>query len=1004
MLELLFQGFVEWLYGLVLECWEYFASVLFDLMSLDFAYLREHIPIIDTIRQIMLGVGWALLIGNLVFQATRGMAAGLGFDAEDPKLLFTRTFAFSFLLVASPQICELGLNMTSSVIELLQMPDAVDITFADEASFAGMAGAWLLVVICGIIVMFQTFKLIMEMAERYFILAVLTITSPLAFGMGGSRNTSDIFTGWCRMFGSMCLLMATNVMFVKMLLSVLSYYPSGLDVLPWMVLVVTIVKVAKKADSILARIGLNPAMTGDPLGRSFPGAMTMMVVRSMVSNAAHTLGRNGNQPRSGSGNSKPNAPTGPRSGGAGSASNVNAPSHANGYHHSTSAQQNSANPAFNQESISAQTVAAQTDTVQSAAEKMAGASPQAAPAGAGKQPNSTRKTAVPPGTRRAPGHVAAPKDHAAPTAGKTAPGAPYHPAGASQSVMGSAAAQNTQQEQTVHSQSESHPRSSASVQNHAGAVSFGAAGKTAGQNPPRSTNQPTGLAGKSYHSSNAQGQTVQAESAQQRSTFVQSPDTQRGAPNTAVPNAMPNNPVSPSTAPRSSAQPVGNAGIPNHPNGGQVRNAQAESVQQRSSFVQPSDAQRGTSGMAAAPNATPNKPTSPSATPRSTAQPVGSAGIPNHPNGGQVRNAQAESVQQRSTFVQPPNTAGTQPKTEHPASPASPRSGMAGNPTVPHSNTPPTPAQNSVAGKQPAFHQAASSRPTQTHDTAGTGTRPQQSGGSQNTPVPGTAGTQRTSIGGRYTQPVQQTTRVFANGTTQITQQNHISAQQTGGSAQPSSGTRMDGHSTNREHLAPTTPVSPAAPSSNREAGTSPRSTARPDAARPAEQRASQRPIPAQSGSAEKPTPQTVTPTSPASSERQSRKPAAPTAMGSMTTPTPVSQESNRPQRSPAAESSAKRPVPQEHKVGTPPEPQKKEQTLYHRPGTTGTAPTAVGLNTEAASAAQKPAAEKAAKKPFVPLTGRTPESIPSHLDLHETSQKTTKRPQENNAEVKPDE
>ena len=331
MLELLFQGFIEWIYGLILECWEYFASVLFDLMSLDFAYLREHIPIIDTIRQIMLGVGWALLIGNLVFQATRGMAAGLGFDAEDPKLLFTRTFAFSFLLVASPQICELGLNMTSTVIELLQMPDAVDITFADEASFGGLTGSWLLVVICGIIVMFQTFKLIMEMAERYFILAVLTITSPLAFGMGGSRNTSDIFNGWCRMFGSMCLLMATNVMFVKMLLSVLSYYPSGLDVLPWMVLVVTIVKVAKKADSILARIGLNPAMTGDPLGRGFPGAMTMMVVRSMVSNAAHTIGRNGNQPRSGSGNSKPNAPTGPRTGGAGSTSNVNAPSYANGY-------------------------------------------------------------------------------------------------------------------------------------------------------------------------------------------------------------------------------------------------------------------------------------------------------------------------------------------------------------------------------------------------------------------------------------------------------------------------------------------------------------------------------------------------------------------------------------------------------------------------------------------------------------------------------------------------
>lgn len=925
MLELLFQGFIEWIYGLILECWEYFASVLFDLMSLDFAYLREHIPIIDTIRQIMLGVGWALLIGNLVFQATRGMAAGLGFDAEDPKLLFTRTFAFSFLLVASPQICELGLNMTSTVIELLQMPDAVDITFADEASFGGLTGSWLLVVICGIIVMFQTFKLIMEMAERYFILAVLTITSPLAFGMGGSRNTSDIFTGWCRMFGSMCLLMATNVMFVKMLLSVLSYYPSGLDVLPWVVLVVTIVKVAKKADSILARIGLNPAMTGDPLGRGFPGAMTMMVVRSMVSNAAHTLGRNGNQPRSGSGNSKPNAPTGPRSGGAGSASNVNAPSHANGYHHSTSAQQNSANPAFNQESISAQTVAAQTDTVQSATEKMAGAFPQAAPAGTGKQPNSTRKTAVPPGTRRAPGHVAAPENKAASTAAKASPGAPYHPAGTSQPVMGGAGTQNTQQEQTVHSQSESHPRSSAAVQNHAGAVLFDAAGKAAGQNPPRSANQPTGSAGKSYHSTNAQGQTVQAEPAQQRSTFVQPPDTQRGAPNAAAPNAVPNNPASLSATPRNPAQPVSSAGK------------------------------------------------------------------------GQMQSAHTETTQQRSTFVQAPNMAGAQPAAEHPASPASPRSGMAGNPSVPHSSTPPIPAQNGVAGKQPDSHSALA------RDTAGTGTRPQQPGSPQNTPAPGTAGTQRTSIGGRYTQPMQQTTRVSANGNTQITQQNHVSAQQSGGTVQPSSGVRMDGRSTNREHPAPTTPVSPAAPSSNREAGTPPRSTTRPDAARPAGQHASQRPIPAQSGSAEKP-PQTVAHTSPASSERQSRKPAAPAAMGSMTASAPVSQESRGSQRSPAAESSAKRPAPQGRKAGAQPEPQKKDQTLYHRPGTAGIAPTAVGLNTEAVSAAQKPTSEKTAKKPFVPLTGRTPESIPSHLDLHEASQKTTKRPQESKPEVTSDE
>ena len=568
-------------------------------------------------------------------------------------------------------------------------------------------------------------------------------------------------------------------------------------------------------------------------------------------------------------------------------------------------------------------------TVQSAAEKMAGAFPQAAPAGTGKQPNSTRKTAVPPGTRRAPGHVAAPENKAASTAAKASPGAPYHPAGTSQPVMGGAGTQNTQQEQTVHSQSESHPRSSASVQNHAGAVSLGAAGKQAAPTQPRSSVHPTGMAGNPQHTTNVQGQTMQSESTQPRSTFVQPPDTQRGAPNAAAPNAMPNNPASTSATLRSPAQPVGSAGK------------------------------------------------------------------------GQMQSAHTETTQQRSTFVQAPNMAGAQPAADHPASPASPRSGMAGNPSVPHSSTPPIPAQNGVAGKQPDSHSAPA------RDTAGTGARPQKPGSPQNTTVPGTAGTQRTSIGGRYTQPVQQTTRVSTNGNTQITQQNHVSAQQSGGTVQPSSGARMDGRSTNREHPTPTMPASPAAPSSNRETGTPPRSTARSDAARPAEQRASQRPIPAQSGSAEKPIPQTGTQASPvsaASSERQSRKPATPSAMGSMTASAPVSQESRGLQRSPAAESSAKRPVPQERKVGTQPEPQKKEQTLYHRPGTAGIAPTAVGINTEAASAVQKPAAEKAAKKPFVPLTGRTPESIPSHLDLHEASQKTTKRPQENTQEVASDE
>ena len=120
MLELIFQGFFEWIYGLILEAWEFFSDKLIDLMSMDFAYLQTHISILPTIRQSMLAVGWALLIGNLVFQALRSMMAGIGFEAEDPKLLFSRTFVFSFLLLASPQICDICLDMTSTVIGIMK--------------------------------------------------------------------------------------------------------------------------------------------------------------------------------------------------------------------------------------------------------------------------------------------------------------------------------------------------------------------------------------------------------------------------------------------------------------------------------------------------------------------------------------------------------------------------------------------------------------------------------------------------------------------------------------------------------------------------------------------------------------------------------------------------------------------------------------------------------------------------------------------------------------------
>ena len=46
--------------------------------------------------------------------------------------------------------------------------------------------------------------------ERYVLLGVMVYTAPIAFAMGASQSTSNIFKSWCRMFGGQVFLLLMN--------------------------------------------------------------------------------------------------------------------------------------------------------------------------------------------------------------------------------------------------------------------------------------------------------------------------------------------------------------------------------------------------------------------------------------------------------------------------------------------------------------------------------------------------------------------------------------------------------------------------------------------------------------------------------------------------------------------------------------------------------------------------------------------------------------------------
>lgn len=119
-LEPILKGLVQWIYGMCVDIMSYATNELIKVMSMDLTYFENTAPVINTIVDVVIALGWALLLGNLVFQAIKTMMSGIGFESEDPKILFFRTFVFSFLLLASRQICNVAMGITGNVINLLQ--------------------------------------------------------------------------------------------------------------------------------------------------------------------------------------------------------------------------------------------------------------------------------------------------------------------------------------------------------------------------------------------------------------------------------------------------------------------------------------------------------------------------------------------------------------------------------------------------------------------------------------------------------------------------------------------------------------------------------------------------------------------------------------------------------------------------------------------------------------------------------------------------------------------
>ena len=263
--------------------------------------MEEYFPFVPRAFEVMQYTAWAILFLIVVWQLFRAFGGPIT-EAENPWQLVARSAIFALLIGYAKPIFMLTLDIARAPYTALMdvSMTAEDFTFAgvEQVLTNGLVSIVSTVTIVGPILIlillialgWNYFKLLLEAVERYVVVGVLCYTSPLAFCMGGSKATNQVFKSWCRMVGSQLLLLVMNVWFIRGFNSSVGQYignggalSSGQgSVFLWLFCALAFLKTAQKFDSYMAAMGLNVAQTGSSMG------MELLMAARVISGMGHS--------------------------------------------------------------------------------------------------------------------------------------------------------------------------------------------------------------------------------------------------------------------------------------------------------------------------------------------------------------------------------------------------------------------------------------------------------------------------------------------------------------------------------------------------------------------------------------------------------------------------------------------------------------------------------------------------------------------------------------------
>ena len=182
------DGIVEWIADQVMAGLDLVTTSVLGALGCDMAVFLRYFPAAETMYSVFVALAVGIILLNWVWQLFKNFGLGAGIEAEDPVKLSIRSVIFILLALFSDEIVNIVLTI------------------------GGTPYRW------------NYLKLLLEAAERYVLLGVLVYTAPVAFSMGASQTTSNIWKSWCRMLGGQIFLLIMNAWCLRLFTSMVGSF------------------------------------------------------------------------------------------------------------------------------------------------------------------------------------------------------------------------------------------------------------------------------------------------------------------------------------------------------------------------------------------------------------------------------------------------------------------------------------------------------------------------------------------------------------------------------------------------------------------------------------------------------------------------------------------------------------------------------------------------------------------------------------------------------------